>query len=73
MQVAASAEMPTGSNWRKCEMHILDVQITGKATLAGSITIPGSKNAALPIMIASLLFISCTVTMGILSHVHVFY
>ena len=31
------------------------LQITGKATLIGSITIPGSKNAALPIMVASLL------------------
>ena len=31
------------------------LQIIGKATLTGSITIPGSKNAALPIMVASLL------------------
>ena len=31
------------------------LQIIGKATLRGSITIPGSKNAALPIMVASLL------------------
>ncbi len=31
------------------------LQVIGKATLTGSITVPGSKNAALPIMIASLL------------------
>ena len=31
------------------------LQIIGKANLKGSITIPGSKNAALPIMVASLL------------------
>ena len=31
------------------------LQITGKATITGSITTPGSKNAALPIMVASLL------------------
>ena len=31
------------------------LQITGKATLTGSISVSGSKNAALPIMIASLL------------------
>ena len=31
------------------------LQITGKAILTGSISVSGSKNAALPIMIASLL------------------